>query len=198
MNDFLEFLFETLKMVILALVIVLPIRYFLFQPFLVSGNSMVPSFEDGDYLLIDEVSYRFREPERGEVVVFRAPPHPSSRYIKRIVGLPGETVLIEEGTVSIIRDGQTFILNEPYLGNLESIDKFEMNLLNNEYFVMGDNRQFSSDSRNWGPLPERNIVGRAFFRAFPLMRIEVIKAPQYALDQISELLEIGFLSINER
>jgi len=189
MNDFFEFLVETLKMAVLAFLIVLPIRFFLFQPFIVSGSSMFPNFESGDYLLIDEISYRFRKPERGEVIVFRAPPDPSARYIKRIIGLPGETIVIKDGKVSISNITEHFILDEPYLGNLEIGDEIEMSLNNEEYFVMGDNRLFSSDSRTWGPLSKRNIIGRAIFRAFPLSRIGTIGAPDYVINKPMVLLK---------
>ncbi len=184
MNDFLEFIWETLKMAALALLIVLPIRYFLFQPFVVSGNSMVPNFNDGDYLIIDEISYYLRPPERGEVAVFRAPPNPSTRYIKRIVGLPGETIEVEAGRIVITpRGGGSFVLEEDeYILNGEVLRySGRMELREDEYFVLGDNRRYSSDSRTWGPLPRKNIIGRALIRAWPVSRFSIIETPHYSL-----------------
>ena len=103
MKKFLAFIWETLKIVVIALVIVVPIRYFLFQPFFVKGASMEPNFDDGQYLIIDELSSRFREPQRGEIVVFKYPHDPSQRYIKRVIGLPGETAEVKDGQLSIRR-----------------------------------------------------------------------------------------------
>lgn len=170
-------------MAALALLIVLPVRYFLFQPFVVSGSSMAPNFRDGDYLIIDEISYYLRSPERGEVVVFRAPPKPSLRYIKRIIGLPGDTVEIKEGQITITPEGEeSFVLEEPYLSK-EGVLRYSgrVELRDNEYFVLGDNRRYSSDSRTWGPLARKNIIGRALFRAWPVSRFSIIERPRYSL-----------------
>ncbi len=101
-----------IQVVILAAVIVIPIRYFVFQPFFVKGQSMEPNFENGDYLIIDEISYRLREPQRGEAIVFKYPKNPSQRYIKRIIGLPGETVEIKDGKITIYKEGVPQVLNE--------------------------------------------------------------------------------------
>ena len=122
MKSFLSFIFEVVKIVIIALAIVVPIRYFLFQPFIVRGQSMEPNFSDGDYLIIDELSYRFRSPQRGEIIVFRSPTNPSSRYIKRVIGLPGETVQIKQGEVTIDSNNESLVLDEiGYLSeNLET------------------------------------------------------------------------------
>jgi len=143
---------------------------------------MEPNFENGDYLLIDEISFRFREPQRGEVIVFRPPNQPSTRYIKRIIGLPGETIEIKGGKIILFdKTGNSQILDESnYLptstftpGNVKII------LGQNEFFVLGDNRRFSSDSRTFGVLPRENIIGRVFFRAFPFASFSSIKAPSY-------------------
>ena len=181
LKNFFIFIWEIFKIILIALVIVVPIRYFLFQPFLVKGQSMEPTFQNSDYLIIDEISYRFREPERGEVVVFKYPKNPSQRFIKRIIGLPGETVEIADGKVIIIKDDKTQILDESsYLpeslntpGNLQTV------LAENEYFVLGDNRRLSADSRSWGPLFRENIIGRVFFRAWPITALALIKEPDY-------------------
>jgi len=177
MRKILAFSWEITKIVIIALVIVVPIRYFIFQPFFVKGQSMEPNFENGDYLIVDELSYRFRDPQRGEVIVFKYPQNFSQRYIKRIIGLPGETVEIEDGKV-IIGD---FVLNESnYLPSyLETPGEVKITLAENEYFVLGDNRSVSADSRRFGPLSRENIIGRVIFRAWPFTAFAKIEAPQY-------------------
>jgi signal peptidase I len=167
-KSFFIFSFDVIKIVIVALAIVLPIRYFLFQPFVVKGASMEPNYHNGDYLIVDEISYRFNEPQRGDVIVFKYPNNPADRYIKRIIGLPGETVSITEGKISIVKEDKTLVLNEStYLSedflktwsNREDLDPVTLGA--SQYFVLGDNRNASSDSRVWGLLPEQNIVGRA-------------------------------------
>lgn len=170
MKDFFSFVWETLKIVILALAIVLPIRYFIFQPFIVKGESMEPNFHQGNYLIIDEISYRFREPARGEIIVFKYPYNPSERYIKRIIGLPGETIEVKDEKVYIFdKDGKETILEESaYLPETDfTFGNLKLALAEEEYFVMGDNRPFSSDSRTWGVLPRQNIIGKVLFRLLP-------------------------------
>lgn len=180
MKKFFSFIFETLKIVILAAVIVLPIRFFIFQPFFVQGISMEPNFGSGDYLIIDEISYRFRDPQRGEVIVFKYPKNPSQRYIKRIVGLPGETIEIKESEIFIIKEGESQVLDESgYLPSAHTSGNIRVSLSENEYFVLGDNRDFSSDSRRWGQLPKENIVGMVFLRAWPFAVLAKFEAPAY-------------------
>ncbi len=174
----LSFLWETAKIVIISLAIIIPIRYFLFQPFFVRGASMEPNFQNNEYLIIDEISYRFNQPERGDVIIFRYPREPSQFYIKRIVGLPNETIKITDGEVLIFnnKNPQGFVLQEDYLseqneftpGNLETA------LDENDYFVLGDNRRASSDSRSWGAIPRHYIIGRAWIRAWPFSRFGII------------------------
>lgn len=164
-----SFIFEWTKLFLLALAIVIPIRVLLFQPFVVSGASMDPNFHDADYLIIDELSYKLREPERQEVIVFKYPRDPSYKYIKRIIGLPGEKVEIIDSEVFITSNNETFELDEPYLPeetkqNWNRNNNFSIELGENQYFVMGDNRNYSSDSRIWGPVPRENIVGKVFIK----------------------------------
>lgn len=173
----LNFTWEILKIVIISLAIIIPIRYFLIQPFFVRGASMDPNFLDGDYLIIDEISYRFNKPQRGEVVVFRYPLDPSQFFIKRIVGLPGETVKIEDGKIIIYNQylDEEFILDEStYLGDPYTPGNLEISLEANEYFVLGDNRDASSDSRKWGGVDRHYITGRAWIRAWPFSRVGVV------------------------
>lgn len=177
----LYFLWDFLKIVLIAAIIVLPIRYFLFQPFIVKGESMVPSFQSGDYLIVDEISYKFKDPQRGDVVVLKYPLDPSQRFIKRIIGLPGETIEIENGKIEIIKDGKNITLDEKkYLPeNLITDGDIRLTLPENKYFVLGDNRPFSYDSRRWGPLPKSDIVGKAILRVFPITDISFIASPSY-------------------
>ena len=178
---FLFLILELLQVAVIAAIVVIPIRYFVFQPFLVKGASMEPSFHDGDYLIIDELSYRLREPSRGEVVVFRYPFDPSQRFIKRLIGLPGETVEIENGQVDIIdSNGQAAALEETYVSDsLPLTDNIKVSLKADEYFVMGDNRSHSFDSRKWGVLLGEYIIGRVVIRAWPPLDLDeyFFKAP---------------------
>jgi len=167
-NSVWGFVVEVVKFAVLAALIVLPIRIFIAQPFIVKGESMVPTFDDGEYLIVDEISYYAGEPKRGDVVIFRYPKDPSKYFIKRIIGLPGDTVVIEDGSVKI-RAGEGssgLTLEETYVTHA-SRDNLVTTLGKGEYFVMGDNRRNSLDSRVWGALPRENIIGRAFLRLFP-------------------------------
>ena len=163
-----DFWKELGKLILLALVIVVPFRLYIAQPFIVDGESMDPTFKTGHYLIVDELSYRFKTPERGSVIVFKYPKDPSKQFIKRIIGLPGETVVIKDGAVTIVNAENTdgFILDEPYV-KLAKPDTATYTLSEEEYFVMGDNRLRSSDSRIWGPVPKDHIVGRPILRVMP-------------------------------
>jgi signal peptidase I len=189
MKQFLTSLWEFAKIIIIALIIVVPIRYYLMQPFFVKGQSMEPNFHHGDYLIIDEITYRMRPPQRGEVVVFKYPYDLSQRYIKRIIGLPGETVEIKEGKIviypkpanSLLGQDLPFVLDEEsYLPELiMATESFKIQLSENEYFVLGDNRPFSSDSRRWGALPKEDIIGRALLRLWPIPALAKVEVPAY-------------------
>ena len=169
-----NFLGEVIPFALLALIIVAPIRLFVFQPFVVQGASMHPTFETSDYLIIDELSYHFREPRRGEVVVFKYPKDESKFFIKRIVGLPGETLEIENGQVYTTNDSEIRTLIAEDYASKDSSGYLRTTLANNEYFVMGDNRGASSDSRSWGPVTEDLIIGRPYLRLLPLGGIGVL------------------------
>ena len=178
--SFFLFVWEILKIVFIALVIVIPIRYFLFQPFIVKGQSMEPNFEDSNYLIVDELSYRFRDPQRGEVVVFRYPRNVSQRFIKRIIGLPGEKIEIEASVVMV--DGKILDESEYFPSGVQTLGNIQISLDENEYFVLGDNRISSFDSRQWGTLPRKNIIGRVYFRAWPITDLTKIEVPSYWID----------------
>jgi len=164
-----SFIVEVFKFAVLALVIVVPFRLFIAQPFIVSGASMAPTFDTGEYLIIDQVSYRFDNPARGDVIIFRFPNDPSKYFIKRIIGLPGEVVELANGYTAIVNPStdERTPLDEQYLVTDRTDDHLSISLASDEYFVMGDNRSASSDSRMWGPVPRKNIVGKAFVRLLP-------------------------------
>ncbi|MDP3740955.1 MAG: signal peptidase I [bacterium] len=177
------FVFDFLKVFIVAVAIIIPIRWFLFQPFVVTGDSMEPNYSNGNYLIVDEISYRVREPERGEVVVLRFPNDPSQFFIKRIIGLPQERLLIENGRVRVFSEDhpQGILLDEEYLpSNNITLGNIDRTLKPDEYFVLGDNRLSSSDSRIWGALGSKYIVGRVYLRVFPVSDFGIFKIPVYA------------------
>ena len=157
-----DFTIEIVQIVVIAAAIIIPVRYFLVQPFVVRGASMEPTFVDREYLLVDEISYRFHEPTRGEVVVFRYPLDPSEFFIKRVVGLPGDTVDIRNGKVIVTNDEHQdgVVLDELYLGPGGHSGLETHAVLNpNEYFLLGDNRSASLDSRNFGPVKRNSLLG---------------------------------------
>lgn len=161
-----------------ALALAFLIRFFIAAPFIVSGASMEPTFDDLQYLIVDRVSYDFLEPQRGDVIVFDLPQNTSRALIKRVIGLPGETVRLENNAVTIVNsehpDG--FTLAEPYLDahNLGGATDMAITLGPDQYFVLGDNRKVSADSRLWGTLPREDIVGRVFVRLFPFTKIGIL------------------------
>ncbi|MGC9603174.1 MAG: signal peptidase I [Minisyncoccia bacterium] len=179
MKKFLWSVFEVVETIIIAVAAVFIVRSFIAQPFLVSGSSMEPGFSNGNYLLVDELTYHFRNPERGEVVVFKYPKDPSSYFIKRIIGLPGETVEVNNGQVEIMSGGSPQILREPYILQKMDVADFTKKLGPDEYFVMGDNRNFSFDSRSWGPLPKDDLVGVVRFRLWPVSEAMAFTPPAY-------------------
>lgn len=161
-----------------ALGIALFVRFFIAAPYVVSGASMEPTFDNWDYLITDRVSYRLGEPERGDVVIFKLPEEESRTLIKRVVGLPGETITIQGGTITITNQEhpEGFTLSEPYLSqeNVGAILPLNTTLKEGEYFVLGDNRRVSADSRVWGALPEKDIVGKVLVRLFPFSAIDIL------------------------
>lgn len=171
-QEALAFIWETIRVVIISLAIIIPIRYFLVQPFFVKGASMEPTFEDGNYILIDEISYRFHQPQRGDIIVFRFPQDQSQFFIKRVIGLPGETVEVKDNKVIIYNkeNPKGFVLDEDsYLAKYQqTTGNFRFIVDSNNYFVLGDNRLRSSDSRVWGEVNKSLITGKVFFRALPI------------------------------
>lgn len=178
-DEIIAFLWETIKIVVISLAIIIPIRYYLVQPFFVNGSSMEPNFQTRDYILIDKLDYHLHAPKRGEVIVFRYPKDPTEFFIKRIIGLPGETVEIKNNRVIIYNAEypEGFQLDESaYLPKYpEPMQNMRMKVDERNYFVMGDNRPHSSDSRIWGEVNKTLISGRAWVRLWPLDQI--LKVP---------------------
>ncbi len=193
-------LLEWVKVIVIALIISLPIRYFIAEPFIVNGASMDPAFSTSQFLIVDRVTYRFNEPKRGDVIVFKYPNDPSTYYIKRIIGLPGETLNIKNGKVilgkydsecntienrsSAYSDCIIQTLDEPYVSSTHaSNDTLTVTLKSTEYFVMGDNRAQSSDSRIWGPLDKSFIIGRPIVRLYPFDTLSLFPGEHHAYTQ---------------
>lgn len=171
-----SFLKDTAVFAIIALAVILPIRFFVAQPFIVDGSSMDPTFATNQYLIVDELSYRFESVARGDVIIFKYPNDTSKYFIKRVIGLPGETVQIEGTKVTIKNSAnpQGFTLTENYIAPANfTTDHTIVTLSSSQYFVMGDNRGASFDSRAWGPLDKKYIIGRPLVRLFPLGKISL-------------------------
>ncbi|MFA7191901.1 MAG: signal peptidase I [Candidatus Paceibacterota bacterium] len=168
-------IWDLVKFMALALIIVIPIRTYIAQPFIVSGESMVPTFQDGEYLIVDELSYNMGNIKRGDVVIFKYPHDPSRYFIKRIIGLPNEKIEISGQKVKIENKANPdgFIIDEPYINeNFSTNEKYDTGP--NGYFVMGDNRNRSSDSRVWGVVDKKFLIGRAYLRLLPFNSIDYL------------------------
>jgi len=184
--SFFEFIWDLLKTAIVVVVVAFAVKFFLLQPYIVDGNSMLPNFDDQECLLVEKVSYRFNSPKRGDVIVFHPPGQNSINYIKRIVGLPNERVEILENKIKIYNnkypDG--IFLDESYIPNnyLTVSDKKDglYSVGNDQYFVLGDNREHSSDSREWGNLPKTNILGKAWLEIYPFKNFDLVKHQNFA------------------
>lgn len=163
---------EIIESVLIAVVLALIIRFFLFQPFFIPSGSMEPTLTIGDRIIVNKIIYRFSEPKRGDIVVFKYPVNPKRDFIKRLIGLPGETVEIKNSNVYI--NGK--IIKQPWLpANLEYPDFGPVKIPQGNYFMMGDNRNNSEDSRYWGNLPQKNIIGKAMFIYWPFNRVKQLR-----------------------
>lgn len=185
LKNFFSYIFELVKVVLISLAIVIPVRYYLIQPFYVKGASMEPSFYDKEYLIIDELSYRFHEPARGDIVVFRYPRNPEEYFIKRVIGLPGEKVQIKDGAVYIYNEEHPdgIKLKEDYLPSdtmTYGLNENITELGSSEYYVLGDNRNASKDSRSFGAVERKLLTGRVLLRGWPFNRVDMFSAPDYS------------------
>jgi len=175
------FLLDTIQTLLIVFAVFLAIYWFLFRPFQVSGNSMFPTFFDKEYILTNIIALKFDKPKQGDVIVFKAPPDPEKDYIKRVIGTPGDTVMIKNGDVYVNEEllNQNAYLSssaKTYGGSFLKEDA-AVTVPPESYFVMGDNRSGSSDSREWGFVPLESIVGKSLFVYWPLDKIEVVKNP---------------------
>lgn len=171
------FFWEVFKVLVISLVIIVPIRHFLIKPFYVKGASMEPNFYDHEYLIINQLGYRLGEPSRGDAVVFRYPFDTRQYFIKRVIGLPGETVKISGGNVTIINAGYPngVVLQESYLSpSIDTLGEVQVTLTADEYYVLGDNRQSSLDSRAFGPVKRDLIIGETFLRGWPINKAGLV------------------------
>jgi len=192
MKDFIRsiglFLLDIIEIITTAFAIFVVLFLFVVQIHEVNGNSMLPNFHDHEYVLTDKLTYKFREPQRGEIVIFKAPPRPRDEYIKRLIGLPGEKIKIQNNKVIIYNEKhpEGFVLNEYYLGK-GVVTKGKTAIPPNTivsipegyYLVFGDNREDSSDSRHWGPVKKEMLVGRAIVRIWPPTALSIIKHAEY-------------------
>lgn len=174
-RDFWEFLIDLIKTGAIVFIIAFALRYFAVQPYIVDGESMMPNYQNREYLLAEKISYSVGNPRRGDVVIFKYPKNPSLNYIKRIIGLPDEKVQIANNQITIFNTGHPsgIVLTESYIlkdspTQTPNNSIYEITLKDNEYFVLGDNRGHSSDSREWGVLPKDNILGRSWLTLVPL------------------------------
>lgn len=177
-----NFFMDFLETIVVALSIFVVVYLFLVQPHEVKGSSMEPSFQNNDYILTDKISLKLHEPTRGDVVIFKAPKNPDVDYIKRVIGLPGEKVKVQNGSVYI----NNMKLNESYLKDLTNLfpgsflqEGIEIAVPEGEFFVMGDNRPHSSDSREFGPIPQSLIIGKAILRYWPIIKLGLIPNISY-------------------
>lgn len=177
------FVVEVVQIMVIALAIILPVRWLLIMPFIVKGASMEPNFENNEYLIIDELSYNFREVTRGDVVVFHPPTDSKEYYIKRVIGLPGDTVSIRDGVITIVNaeNPTGLVLRESYIEEYTYGQVDRLVLGEDEYYVLGDNRDSSLDSRKFGSIKGSTIIGRVWLRGLPFDRFGAITTPDYEI-----------------
>jgi len=186
--SFLRKVWEFIKVVVISLLIILPIRYFIIQPFYVKGASMEPTFHDREYLIINEVGYHFQEPKRGDIVVFRYPLNPQEYFIKRIIGLPGEKININDGKVYVYNDEHPAGIELDESAYLDdSVKTYDLKdeaiaVESDQYFVMGDNRNASKDSRSFGPLDKSFLTGKVWLRGWPFKKATAFGQQAYEID----------------
>lgn len=175
----LGFVLEMIKVTLIALAIILPTRQLLVKPFYVNGASMEPNYHNNEYLIIDEISYRLKSgPQRGQVIVFKYPRDKKQFFIKRVIGLPGERVAVKDGQVTIYNDvyQKGIVIKEPYLSaDIITPGESDVTLRADEYFVLGDNRAASLDSRRFGPVKEEDIIGKTWLRGWPFDKAGVLE-----------------------
>ncbi len=175
------FLIDILQSLLIAAAIFLVIYQFLFRPFEVKGDSMYPNFHNNTYVLTNIIRLRMENPRLGDVIVFKAPPDPEKAFIKRVIGVPGDSILIENGRVKLngkLLDESAYLNSSVQTrGGAKVREGEEVTVPDNSYFVMGDNREFSSDSREWGFVPKEMITGYSFVVYWPVPEMKVVENP---------------------
>jgi signal peptidase I len=185
--SFLEFIWDLIKTAVVVLIIAFGIKYFVVQPFIVDGSSMLPNFENNEYLLVEKISYHFKEPSRGDVIVFHPPGQADENYIKRVIGLPNETVEIKDNKIYIFNSDHPsgVEISEPFIPSdfqtLTEQKDTKYKVGPDEFFVLGDNREHSSDSREWGLLPKGNIIGKSWLNIYPFKDFGLVKHQAFPL-----------------
>ncbi len=175
------FLIDALQSLLIAAAIFLVIYQFLFRPFEVKGDSMYPNFHNNSYVLTNIIRLRMENPRLGDVIVFKAPPDPEKAFIKRVIGVPGDSIIIESGKVKLngkVLDESAYLNPSVQTrGGAKVKEGEEVTVPDNSYFVMGDNREFSSDSREWGFVPKEMITGYSFLVYWPVSEIKTVANP---------------------
>lgn len=175
------FLIDTIQTFVLAAALFLVVYFFLFRPFQVSGDSMVPNFQDKEYVLTNIIELRFGKPKLGDVIVFKAPPDPEKDYIKRVIGVPGDRVLLKDGSVylngNLLDESRYLSYSVKTYGGAFLAEGITIIVPSDRLFVLGDNREYSSDSREWGFVPEESVIGESFFIYWPVAQAGVVKNP---------------------
>ena len=177
-------IFDFLQSIVVVMAIMVMVYLFVMSPQEIKGASMEPSFIDGEYILTNKILYKIKDPKRGDVVIFKSPGNPDIDYIKRIIGLPGDTVMLRNDTMYV--NGTE--VEEPYLspgitifGGSYLDENQEIVVPEGEYFVMGDNRPHSADSREFGTIPKEDFIGKAILRYWPFSKLGVVPQPNYSV-----------------
>ncbi len=177
-------IFDFLQSIVVVMAIMVMIYLFVMSPQEIKGASMEPSFVNGEYILTNKILFKLRDPERGDVVIFKSPSNPEIDYIKRIIGLPADTVSLKNNVI-YVNDTK---VEEPYLAAGISIfggsylrENQEVIIPEGKYFVMGDNRPHSADSREFGPIPKEDFIGKAFLRYWPFTKLGLVPQPHYQI-----------------
>lgn len=174
--------FDLVQTIVIAGAIFVVIYAFLFRPYQVNGHSMDPTFQNGEYVLTNLITLRFSPLKRGDIIVFHAPPEKDKDYIKRVIGLPGDRIKVQDGQVYLNGkklDQLSFLSSSVYTnGGAFLGEGDEVVVPEDDYFTMGDNREFSSDSREWGFVPKDKIIGKSFFVYWPLNHMRMVKHVQ--------------------
>ncbi len=175
------FLIDIVETLLLAAAVFLVVYVFLFRPFQVNGTSMYPNFTDNEYILTNIIVLNFEQPKKGEVIVFKAPPDPEKDFIKRVIAIPADKIYVKDGSVFL--NGEKLDESKYLKSDIKTYggaflkEGQEIEIPQDSYFAMGDNRSYSSDSREWGFVPKKSIIGKSFFVYWPPGKMRIVKSP---------------------